>query len=192
MKEPSKEVSTDMGPEARASDAALIARISRRDESALAELYDRYSGLLSSVLNRILRDTQAAEEILQDIFFQLWNNVSRFDSSRGSLPVWLLVIARNRAISRLRKHNPAAGDELPETAGAVSFNFESAASQREMLGRVKGALVNLPPEQRACVEFAYFEGLTHSEIAQRTGDPLGTVKTRLRSALETLKRTLHP
>jgi len=191
MKEPSKQVSTDMGAEARASDAALIARISRRDESALAELYDRYSGLLSSVLNRILRDTQAAEEILQDIFFQLWNNVSRFDSSRGSLPVWLLVIARNRAISRLRKHNPAAGEALPESIGATSLNFENAASQRELLGRVKGALENLSPEQRACVEFAYFEGLTHSEIAQRTGDPLGTVKTRLRSALETLKRTLN-
>ena len=170
---------------------ALIERIIQRDESALAALYDRYAGMLSSVLNRILRDTQAAEEILQDIFFQLWGSASQFDASRGSLSGWLTVIARNRALSRLRRHNPAAGEELREATAVSTFNFESAASQQQMLGRVKGALENLPKEQRAAVELAYFEGLTHSEIAERTGDPLGTVKTRLRSALETLKRTLH-
>jgi RNA polymerase sigma-70 factor, ECF subfamily len=180
-----------MGAEVRASDAALIERVMQRDEAALAALYDRYAGMLSSVLNRILRDTQAAEEILQDIFFQLWRNPSRFDSSRGSLPGWLLVIARNRAISRLRRHNPAAGDELAENSVVFPGNFESAVAQKELLDRVKGALAGLPKEQRACVELAYFEGLTHSEIAARTGDPLGTVKTRLRSAVETLKRTLH-
>jgi RNA polymerase sigma-70 factor (ECF subfamily) len=164
----------------------------QRDESALSELYDRYAGMLSSVLNRILRDTQAAEEILQDIFYQLWRNAERFDVSRGSLPGWLMVVARNRAISRLRQHNPAAGDELNENAVALGFNLEGEIAQRQLLGYVKGALDKLPAEQRAAVELAYFEGLTHSEIAERTGDPLGTVKTRLRSALETLRRTLHP
>ena len=94
--------------ELRASDAALMERIVERDEAALEELYDRYAGLLSSVLNRILRDTQAAEEILQDIFYQLWRTAAQFDPSRGSLPGWLMVIARNRAISRLRQHNPPA------------------------------------------------------------------------------------
>jgi RNA polymerase sigma-70 factor (ECF subfamily) len=178
--------------ERRASDAALIERIMQRDEKALAALYDRYAGMLSSVLNRILRDTQASEEILQDIFFQLWRTASRFDASRGSLPGWLLVIARNRAISRLRRHNPAAGDELRENSVVVPANLENEASQRQLLDRVKRTMENLPSEQRAAIELAYFEGLTHSEIAQRTGDPLGTVKTRLRSAVETLKRTLHP
>ncbi len=182
-----------MGAEERASDAALIERITQRDEAALAALYDRYGAMLSSVLNRILRDTQASEEILQDIFFQLWRAPSRFDASRGSLPGWLLVIARNRAISRLRRHNPAAaGDhELGENSVVLPVNFESAVAQKQLLDRVKSALEKLPAEQRACVELAYFEGLTHSEIAARTGDPLGTVKTRLRSAVETLKRTLH-
>jgi RNA polymerase sigma-70 factor, ECF subfamily len=180
-----------MGAEVRASDLALIERISQRDEAALAALYDRYAAMLSSVLNRILRDNQAAEEILQDIFFQLWNRPSRFDPARGSLPGWLLVIARNRAISRLRRHNPAAGDELGENSVVLPGNFESAIAQKQLLDRVKQALESLRAEQRSCIELAYFEGLTHSEIAARTGDPLGTVKTRLRSAVETLKHTLH-
>ena len=177
--------------QARISDEALVERLLRRDESALSELYDRYAGLLTSVLNRIVRDRQAAEEILQDVFYQLWRAPERFDASRGSLPGWLLVIARNRGISLLRKKNPAAGEELSEGAVALPFNLESAVSQQQMLGRVEGALKSLPAEQRAAVELAYFEGMTHSEIAARTGDPLGTVKTRLRSAVETLRRTLQ-
>ncbi len=175
-----------------ASDQALIERIIARDESALAAVYDRYAGMLSSVLNRILRDSQAAEEILQDIFFQLWRMPAQFDASRGSLAGWLAVIARHRAISRLRRHNPAAGEELLENTIVLPFNLESIVAQQQLLTRVKGALDGLPKEQRAAVEFAYFEGMTHSEIARRTGDPLGTVKTRLRSAVETLKRNLHP
>jgi RNA polymerase sigma-70 factor, ECF subfamily len=163
----------------------------QRDETALEALYDRYAVMLTSVLTRILHDSQAAEEILQDIFYQLWRTASQFDPSRGSLPGWLLVIARNRAISRLRHRNPAAGDELVESALPTPFNLESAISQQQLLGRIRGALEDLPKEQRAALELAYFEGLTHSEIAQRTGDPLGTVKTRLRSAVETLKRALH-
>ena len=180
-----------MGAEPGASDAALIRRIVRRDESALAELYDRYAGMLSAVLNRILRDTQAAEEILQDIFYQLWRTASNFDPSRGSLGGWLVVIARNRAISRLRKHNPSGGEEIGENTVVVPVNLESMIAQQELLGRVKGALDALPREQRAVLELAYFEGMTHSEIARHTGDPLGTVKTRLRTAIETLKRTLE-
>ena len=132
-------VSSDTEVELRASDAALMERIMQRDETALATLYDRYAGMLSSVLNGILRDEQAAEEIMQDIFFQLWSSPSRFDASRGSLPGWLLVIARNRAISRLRRHNPAAGEELHETTVVSTFNFEkrrrAAAVARAREGR---------------------------------------------------------
>lgn len=176
----------------RASDAALIEQIIARDESALTALYDRYAGMLSSVLNRILRDTQAAEEILQDVFYQLWRTAPNFDASRGSLPAWLAVIARNRAISRLRRHNPAAGEELQENTVVFAFNLETSVAQKQLLTRVRGALEGLPREQRSCVELAYFEGMTHSEIAKRTGDPLGTVKTRLRTAVGTLKRNLQP
>jgi RNA polymerase sigma-70 factor, ECF subfamily len=187
--EPHFFVTGETGTELRVSDAALIARIVQRDESALAALYDRYAGMLSSVLNRILRDTQAAEEILQDIFYQLWRTAGQFDASRGSLPGWLLVIARNRAISRLRRHNPASGEELLENTVVLPTNLESSIALQQMVGKVRNAMDSLPKEQRATLELAYFEGLTHSEIAARTGDPLGTVKTRLRSAVETLKRT---
>lgn len=180
------------GAELRASDAALIDQIIARDESALAALYDRYAGLLSSVLNRILRDRQAAEEILQDVFYQLWRTAPSFDATRGSLPAWLTVIARNRAISRLRKVNPAAGEELEENAVVLPFNLESSVAQKQMLTRVRAALEQLSDEQRSCIELAYFQGMTHSEIARCTGDPLGTVKTRLRTAVETLKRNLQP
>ena len=143
----------------------LVARIVQRDESALAALYDRYAGMLSSVLNRILRDTQAAEEILQDIFYQLWRTAPQFDPARGSLPGWLLVIARNRAISRLRRHNPASGEELMDNTVIVPANLESVVAQQQLLGKVKSAMESLPKEQRATLELAYYEGLTHSEIA---------------------------
>jgi RNA polymerase sigma-70 factor, ECF subfamily len=175
----------------RASDAALIERIVAKDETALAALYDRYAGMLLSVLNRIVRDKQAAEEILQDIFYQLWRTAPQFDASRGSLPGWLVVIGRNRAISLLRRHTPSQGEELLENTVVLPVNLERMAAQEQLFGRVKCALESLPKEQRAAVEFAYFEGMTHSEIARRTGDPLGTVKTRLRSALESLRRNLQ-
>ena len=183
-------MSGQTGTELRATDAALIQKIVQRDESALAALYDRYASLISSLLNRILRDTQASEEILQDVFFLLWRNAAQFDPARGSLPGWLTVIARNRAISRLRRHDPSSGEELLETTVIVPVNLENAMTQQQLLGRVKGALENLSTEQRAAIELAYFEGLTHTEIANKTGDPLGTVKTRIRTAVESLKRNL--
>lgn len=187
----SDDVTSGASAELRISDGALIERVIGGEESALAALYDRYSGMLHSMLVRILRDTQAAEEVLQDVFFHLWNNAAKFDSARGSLPGWLLVSARNRAISRLRRRIPSEGDELQENAIALPFNLESSVAQQELLGKVRGALANLPEGQRQALELAYFEGMTHSEIAERTGEPLGTVKTRLRSAVETLKKTLQ-
>jgi RNA polymerase sigma-70 factor (ECF subfamily) len=174
----------------RSSDWSLIERVVARDETALAALYDRYSGLLCGILNRILRDAQAAEEISQDVFFQVWRNAAQFDPARGSIAGWLVVSARNRAISRLRRRNPGETEELIENTVVLPTNIETDAAQKEMMGKVRGALADLSKDQQQAVELAYFEGLTHSEIAARTGDPLGTVKTRLRSAVETLRKKL--
>jgi RNA polymerase sigma-70 factor (ECF subfamily) len=172
------------------SDWSLLARVVKRDEAALAALYDRYSRLVFAEASRILRDKGAAEEILQDIFYQVWRTAEKFDPQRGSLPGWLLVVTRNRAISKLRRQSATGDDELNENAVACAINLESAASQNQLLGRVRGAMESLPEGQREAIELAYFEGMTHSEIASRTGEALGTVKTRIRSALEVLRRAV--
>ena len=175
---------------AATSDWSLLERVVRKDESALSELYDRYSGLVYSEAKRILRDEGAAEEILQDLFYQVWQTASRFDPQRGSLPGWLVVVARNRAISKLRRKS-GKGEELPETVVDLRIDLESSSAQNLLVERVRRVLGGLPDSQRAAVEFAYFEGMSHSEIAEKTGEPLGTIKTRIRSAMETLKKVLR-
>lgn len=175
-------------------DSALIERMMSGEEAALSTIYDRYSAMLFGMLMRILRDKQAAEEVLQDLFWQLWRNAAQFDPNRGSLAAWLLIIGRNRAISRLR--GPANREVLEGTDGlyADTFvsnqNIEEEASRTELRQQLTAALSKLPAEQRRAVELAYFEGLTQSEIASRTGSPLGTVKTRVRTAMKSLKQIL--
>jgi len=166
-----------------------LARIAQKDEEALSALYDRYSGLVFSTAKRILHRTGEAEEILQDVFYQIWETAERFDPERGSLAGWLLVAARNRAISKLRGKREWAG-ELDENGVTLSVEIESRAAQNLLLDRVRGVMENLPEGQREALECAYFEGMSHTEIAQKTGQPLGTVKTRIRSALERLKKVL--
>ena len=172
------------------SDQALLERVVQRDESALAALYDRYSRLVYSGALRITRDEGAAEEILQDIFYQVWRSADKFDPQRGSLGGWLLVAARNRAISRLRRRSGRGNEELDENAVVLPANIESAAAQKLLLERVAAVMSELSAPQREAMELAYFEGMTHTEIATRTGEPLGTVKTRIRSAIGILKRAL--
>jgi len=172
------------------SDWSLLERVVRKDESALAALYDRYSGLVFAEAMRILRDNGAAEEILQDIFYQVWRTAEKFDPARGSLPGWLMVVARNRSISRLRRRSNRPAEELDQNAVSVSVNLETTASQNQMIGRLKSVMSGMPENQRQAIELAFFEGMTHSEIAGKTGEPLGTIKTRIRSALEVLRRSV--
>lgn len=167
----------------------MLERIQQKDEAALSALYDRYSGLVYSEAKRILRDTGAAEEILQDLFYQVWRTAERFDAARGSLAGWLVVAARNRAISKLRKKSGKA-EELEENAVFLGPSLESSTTQNLMLDKVRAVLGSLPDGQREAMEFAYFEGMSHSEIAERTGQPLGTIKTRIRSGMEALKKVL--
>lgn len=175
----------------QAPDSALVERMTQGDERALAALYDRYSGMLFAMLMRILRDRHAAEEVLQDLFLQLWRDAARFDSSRGSLPGWLLVCGRNRAISRLRTRERREVVEDIETfqvhALPSSVNMEDEAHRALLVEKLRAAMAALPREQREAVELAYFEGMTQTEIAARTGSPLGTVKSRVRSAMQALK-----
>ncbi len=172
------------------TDWSLLERVVHKDESALAALYDRYSRLVFAEAMRILRDNGAAEEILQDIFYQVWRTADKFDPARGSLPGWLMVVARNRAISRLRRRSSRANEELDQNAVSVSVNLETAASQNQLIDRLKSVMSGMPESQRQAIELAFFEGMTHSEIASKTGEPLGTVKTRIRSALEVLRRSV--
>ncbi len=167
----------------------MLERVVRKDEEALSALYDRYSGLVYSEAKRILRDTGAAEEILQDLFYQIWRTAERFDEARGSLGGWLLVAARNRAISRLRRKTGKT-EELKENGVGLRVDLESRTAQNLLLEKVRGVMQELPEGQREAVELAYFEGMSHTEIAEKTGQPLGTIKTRIRSAMETLKRVL--
>ncbi len=184
-------MTTSIRPKPEATDLVLIRRVMGGDETALASLYDRYASLVYSVAKRVLGDSSAAEEVVQDIFYQFWRTASSFDSARGTLAGWLLVTARNRSIDRLRRRHGAA-EEIQEDMVELSLNLESAAAQNELMSKVKKFLGELPAPQRTALELAYFEGLTHSEIAQRTGEPLGTIKSRLRAAIESLKKGLRP
>ncbi len=167
-------------------DATLIARVRTGDQDAMAALYDRYSPLVYAVALRALGDSSSAEDVLQEIFVQLWRNPAAFDSSRGSLAAWLGVIARNRSIDHLRRRRPE--ENLEEVVIAASVDLRTETERNLAIAKVRTALNGMPAEQRRCVEMAFFEGLSHSEIATRTGDPLGTIKTRIRSALTYLRR----
>jgi RNA polymerase sigma-70 factor, ECF subfamily len=174
-----------------APDSALVEQMMAGDESALAALYDRYAGMIFGMLVRILRDQHAAEEVLQDIFMQLWRTAAKFDASRGSLPAWLMVIGRNRAISRLRsraRHEDYDDIEaFPANCVPSSVNIEDETQRAFLMQKLQAAMSALPQEQREAVELAYFEGMTQSEIAAKTGSPLGTVKSRVRTAMQSLK-----
>lgn len=171
------------------SDVALLSRVAEGDQVAMATLFDRYGGMVYSVAFRVVRDQRAAEDLLQDVFFQLWRNPESYLSSRGSLGAWLLVISRNRAIDVIRRRRPMESiDDYPISS---KENLASKIEQSAMMHKVRSVLTVLPLEQRNALELAYFEGLSQSEIAARTGDPLGTVKTRIRLALISLRKALQ-
>jgi RNA polymerase sigma-70 factor (ECF subfamily) len=171
-----------------ADEMRLIARIRAGEPQAISELYDRSSTVVYGIALRVLQDAAAAEDVLQDIFLQLWRKPDAFDSSRGSLGAWLAVIARHRAIDRLRQRRPETDLEEVVIAGGTDLRDETERSL--VIEKVRSVLAEMNPDQRKALELAYFEGLTHSEIAEKTGEPLGTIKTRIRSGLQTLRAKL--
>jgi RNA polymerase sigma-70 factor (ECF subfamily) len=167
------------------SDARLIMSVRLGDQQAMGELYDRHSSLVYSVALRVLGDTGAAEDVLQEIFMQLWRKPEAFEASRGSLPAWLSVIARNRAIDAIRKRTPDT--PIEDVIVSVETDLAGEADRKRAAEQVRRKLGEMPELQRSALEMAFFEGLTHSEIAAKTGTPLGTIKTRIRAALTTLR-----
>jgi RNA polymerase sigma-70 factor (ECF subfamily) len=170
-------------------DGQLLDRVRRGEEQAMATLYDRYSKLVYSVALRVLRDPASAEDVLQDVFLGVWRRPERFVSARGSLGGWLAVVARNRSIDMLRRRRPS--EQIEEVYLASPFDLADEAQRNTLMQRARAIILHLPLEQRKTLEMAYFDGLTHSEIAEITGDPLGTVKTRIRSALLSLRKELE-
>jgi RNA polymerase sigma-70 factor, ECF subfamily len=170
----------------RVDDSALLTRIGQRDENAMEDLFRRYSGVVYSVALRVLHDSGQAEDVLQEVFMQLWRDPTVFVQQRGSLGGWLVVVARNRAIDLLRRRKPT--DSVEDVVLASSVNVAEEAERNTIMQKVRQVIAGLPQEQRNTLELAYFEGLSHTEIASRTGDPLGTVKTRIRQALISLRK----
>ncbi len=176
----------------------LLPAVAGGDMTAFAELYDRYSGTLYAVLLRILASAEDAQEALQETFVKVWKNASAFDAARGSEIAWLIAIARSRGIDRLRARRVRtdreneAGREISIHAGAVEKSTGSdhaIASQQRVA--VRSALDELPEAQRIALELAYFEGLSQSEIASRTGEPLGTIKTRMQLGMKKMRERLQ-
>ena len=170
-------------------DATLVSAIRAGDEQAMAQLYDRYSPLVYSIALRVVGEAGAAEDILQEIFMRLWRNPASFDSSRGCLPAWLAVITRNRAIDFLRKRHSKA--DLEEVKVSIEPDLASDMERSRVLEKVRSALRSMSQPQRSALEMAFFEGLTHTEIAEKSGEPLGTIKTRIRSGLLILRKAVN-
>ncbi len=172
------------------SDLSLVWGIRSGDEGAMTALYDRYSSLVYAIALRVLGDTGAAEDVLQEVFMQLWRNPGAFDSGRGNLGAWLGVITRNRAIDGLRKRRPET--DIADVVVSVEPDMAGEAERSRAMEKVRGALGGMPAPQRNALEMAYFEGLTHTEIAAKTGEPLGTIKTRIRAGLQALRKAFEP
>jgi RNA polymerase sigma-70 factor, ECF subfamily len=177
-------------------DAALMQRLLQRDVRAFEELYDRHSRIVYGLVLRILQQASTAEEVVQDIFLQVWRNAAHYDEARGPVLPWLLTLARNRALDHLRlkserqRRREDPSEQLPAAAGSAP-DFEGNLDDQRRAARVRELMSALKPQQRRAIELAYFEGLSHSEIAARLEEPLGTVKGWIRNGLLKLKEGLQ-
>lgn len=175
-------------------DAELARRLKNRDPHAMSDLYDRYGRLAYSLIFRVVRDAGAAEDLVQETFLRVWNRVQSFDQERGALGPWILTVARNRAIDYLRSVDgrmSAGALELDRTENPALFsNLEDSALVLDRSRRLKSAFEKLNSNQRTVIELAYFEGLSQTEMAERMQQPLGTIKTWVRTALKALREEL--
>jgi RNA polymerase sigma-70 factor (ECF subfamily) len=178
----------------RESDRELAQRLQRRETQAMADLYDRFGRLVYSVIYAIVRDTGIAEDLLQETFLRIWNRSAGFDAARGALGPWLLTVARNRAIDHIRSagaRNSRNSLELEEREHkSQEIGVELDLQNKGQAAIIRSAMDKLPEKQRRVIELAYYEGLSQSEMAEKMGEPLGTVKTWVRSALKKLREEL--
>lgn len=183
---------SEFGDIGTSDDFRLMDAIAARDAAALSALYDRHAPGVMGVCLRILRDRAEAEEVAGDVFIEIWNRAERFDPTRGHPVAYLLSLARSRAIDRLRSRVRrdrifSAPEDVDARSAADPFQDSSIAQMRVHLER---ALAGLQPGQREALELAYFDGMSHSEVAAQLGEPLGTVKTRIRQGLLRLRERL--
>ena len=185
--------STESG--SNADDVALIKRIVDADETALGAVYDRWARTLYSLVLHLLKDPDEAEDVVEETFWQAWKKADKYEPSKGAVSTWLVTIGRRKALDRLRskkrhREDPIEGDrtflDIPSQAQDPSQDVEHA----ELREHLRVALLELPPEQREVLELGYFTGMSQSEIAEATGQPLGTVKTRMRLAMQKLREPL--
>jgi RNA polymerase sigma-70 factor (ECF subfamily) len=171
----------------------LIQQVANQDRDAFSQLYDRFSTLVFTLAMRMLRARSDAEDLLQEVFVQIWRQAKTYSAERGSPEAWIVNIARSRAIDKIRSirrmEKSFVLTDDPARAES-SDNVESSAAESEARMAMNSALANLPETQRKVLELAYFDGLTQTEIANRLAEPLGTVKTRMRSGIQRLRDVL--
>lgn len=195
MNPPERDLAYSHEVRTNAEDVALIRRMCDADETALVALYDRWMRSLYSLVFHLLKDADEAEDVVEETFWQAWRKASSYEPSRGAVSTWLLTIGRRRALDRLRakgrRREESMTDvrELADVASPMSDPSQSVESS-ERRAQVLTALSGLPDEQREVLELGYFRGLSQTEIADLTGQPLGTVKTRMRLALQKLREPL--
>ena len=177
-------------PFAQLSDEAVLDLLAHANEGALAELYDRYGRAAYSLSLRVLRDRALAEDAVQEGFLSAWRSAAAFDPARAKPSTWLLTLVHRRAVDLVRREERRRADPLPEEETAQEGTAEDEVSLREQRAIVQEALGKLPPDQRAALELAYYGGYTQSELAERLGVPLGTVKSRMFAGLRRLRELL--
>jgi RNA polymerase sigma-70 factor, ECF subfamily len=180
----------------RESDRELAERLQRRETQAMADLYDRFGRLVYSVIYAIVHDTGIAEDLLQETFLRIWNRAAGFDAERGALGPWLLTVARNRAIDHVRSagaRNAKNALELEDREHkSQELGAEIDLQNKDQAKIIHAAMDKLTEHQRRVIELAYYEGLSQTEMAEKLGEPLGTIKTWVRGALKKLREELQP
>jgi RNA polymerase sigma-70 factor, ECF subfamily len=176
------------------SDRELAERLKKRDHQAMADLYDKYGRLTYVLIHRIVRNVGVAEDLVQETFLRVWNRVQAFDHEKGALGPWVMTVARNRAIDYLRSVDGRMSQnafELETSESPALFaNLETEVLNSDRARRLKAAFEKLTANQRLCIELAYYEGLSQSEMSERMKQPLGTIKTWVRTALKALRDEL--